>query len=104
MFKRRSDSINNLVDVFDNTVDLCWDNKVLSDSIEYTIENSILYKPKIAFIYDEDYLTAYQKAELLREKYDVSLFERPKKMKIFLDKLQNSGFSGFTSDMDIKMF
>ncbi|MBQ3566757.1 MAG: histidine--tRNA ligase [Oscillospiraceae bacterium] len=61
-------------------------------------------KPKLAFIYGENWVDAYNQAEQLREKYDVSLFARPKKMRVFLDKLKNSGFSGFVSDGEMKMF
>ena len=58
------------------------------------------------FIYDSDFTEAYGMAEAMRDKYDVSLFRRPKKMKVFLDKLAASGFSGFVSEdnMSVKSF
>ncbi len=63
-------------------------------------------KKKIAFIYDNDFTAAYSKAEAMRTEYDVSLFRRPKKMKAFLDKLADSGFSGFVTEdnLSVKVF
>lgn len=63
-------------------------------------------KEKIAFIYDNDFTEAYDKAETMRDKYDVSLFRRPKKMKTFLDRLSASGFFGFVTDdnLSVKLF
>ena len=54
-------------------------------------------KPLIALIYS-DFSTAYDYAEKLRKDYSVSLFNRPKNMKKFLDKLCDNGFSGFVTD------
>ncbi len=60
---------------------------------------------KIAVFYDEDYMAAYEKAEALREAYDVSIYKKPKKLGAFLNKLQGFGFSGFAyADSEIKMF
>ncbi len=63
---------------------------------------------KIAVFYGEndgDYMAAYEKAEALRETYDVSIYKKPKKLGNFLNKLQSFGFSGFAyADGEIKMF
>lgn len=62
-------------------------------------------KEKIAVLYEENFLDAYKKAEELREKYDVSLFKKPKKMKSFLDRLQAGGYVGFAyEDGNIREF
>jgi len=62
-------------------------------------------REKIAIFYDEDYMAVYEKAEELREKYDVSIFRKPKKLGAFLNRLQSFGFSGFAyADGGIKMF
>lgn len=53
-------------------------------------------KKKIAYVYDDDFASAYRKAESMRSEYNISLFRRPKKMKVFLDRLMLSGFAGFT--------
>jgi histidyl-tRNA synthetase len=53
-------------------------------------------RQKIALIYDADkFSDAYVKAQELREQYDVSLFETPKKTGKFLSKLQENGYGGF---------
>lgn len=55
-------------------------------------------KQRIALLYDpQDFAAAYGKAESLREKYDVALFERPKKTGKFLNRLQEEGVDGFLS-------
>lgn len=60
---------------------------------------------KIAIFYDDDYMSAYGKAEELRENYDVSVFKKPKKLGAFLNRLQSFGFSGFAyADGNIKTF
>ncbi len=62
-------------------------------------------KDKIAILYDDNFMEVFEKAEQLREEYDVSVFKKPKKLKGFLDRLQNSGFIGFCySDGNIKTF
>lgn len=62
-------------------------------------------KPKAAILYENDFMEVYRKAEELRETYDVSIFRKPKKLKGFLDRLQNSGFMGFCyADGNIKSF
>ncbi len=53
-------------------------------------------RQKIALIYDADkFSDAYVKAQELRGRYDVSLFETPKKTGKFLSKLQENGYGGF---------
>ena len=53
-------------------------------------------KKRVAVIYDaEDIVGAYQKAEELRKEYTVTLFERPKKLGKFLNKLEEKGYYGF---------
>ena len=62
-------------------------------------------KKKIALIYDEDFMAAYEKAEELRGELDVSLYKKPKKMKSLLDRLQSGGFAGFAyADGEIRWF
>jgi histidyl-tRNA synthetase len=51
---------------------------------------------RIAVIYqNENFLDAYKDAEQYREQYDVALYEMPKKLGKFLDKLLQDGFYGF---------
>ena len=52
-------------------------------------------KKKIALLFENDYCSAFQSACILRNAYDVSIFEKPQKLGKFLDKLQNDGYSGF---------
>ena len=53
-------------------------------------------KKRIALIYDsENIVEAYEKAEELRKEYIVTLFERPKKVGKFLNKLEEKGYYGF---------
>lgn len=53
-------------------------------------------KKRVAVIYDsEDIVGAYQKAEELRKEYTVTLFEKPKKLGKFLNKLEEKGYYGF---------
>lgn len=62
-------------------------------------------KQTIAILYEDNFMEVYNKAEELRETYDVSIFKKPKKLKAFLDRLQNSGFAGFAySDGNIRTF
>lgn len=62
-------------------------------------------KLRIALLCEDDFTTAYAKAEQLRESYDVSVFHKPKKLGAFLNRLQASGFSGFAyPDGNVKMF
>lgn len=65
------------------------------------------FKPKIAIIFDEN--TFNEKFKLLlnlQENYDCCLFENPKKLGKFLDKLENQNFSGFVPVLsnEIKFF
>ena len=51
---------------------------------------------KVALLYNADsFAKAHKKASELREKYDVSMFETPKKTGKFLNKLQENGYGGF---------
>ena len=51
---------------------------------------------KVALLYNTDsFAEAHKKASELREKYDVSMFETPKKTGKFLNKLQENGYGGF---------
>jgi histidyl-tRNA synthetase len=53
-------------------------------------------KRKIAIFYkDEDFLNAYMEAEKYRKEYTVTVYEIPKKLGKFLDKLSENGFYGF---------
>lgn len=53
-------------------------------------------KEKIALLYDKtDCIAAMKKAKELRATYDVALFERPKKVGKFLDKLKPMGYDRF---------
>lgn len=65
-------------------------------------------KKRIAVIYRrEDFLKAYDMAENYRSDYDVSIFEMPKKLGKFLDKLSMNGFNGFVvcgEEKGIKIF
>lgn len=62
-------------------------------------------RKKIAVLYENSFTEAYKKAEELRGEYDTALFRKPKKMKAFLDRLQNSGYAGFAyEDGTIKLF
>lgn len=66
-------------------------------------------KKRIAVIYDDDFITAYRQAEELRTEYNVAIYQRPKKMKSFLDKLSAGGFYGFyvigrDSEIEIQTF
>lgn len=59
----------------------------------FQIPNS---KNKIAVIYkNDDFLNAYTQAEEYRDQYDVVLYEMPKKLGKFIDKLMLSGYYGF---------
>lgn len=53
-------------------------------------------KKRVAVLYDpENIVDAYKKAEELRKEYAVALFERPKKVGKFLNKLEEQGYYGF---------
>ena len=45
-----TDNAKRRVEIFEDTIDMCWDNKYLSDSIDDTIEKTILYKPESCHI------------------------------------------------------
>ncbi len=57
-------------------------------------------KKRVAVMFETGYEQAYSLASTLREEYDVSIFERPKKLKAFLEKLEQEGYSGFTTGED----
>ena len=64
-------------------------------------------KEKIAVLYDEaEFTQALQKAQELRDEYDVAVYEKPKKLGKFLDKLEKNGFDGFynMSNQELKHF
>ena len=53
-------------------------------------------KKKIAALYGNGgFSQAYEAAEGLRKNYNVTLYEKPKKTKNFLDQLMNTGYDGF---------
>ena len=52
-------------------------------------------KNKLAVLFEDDYSAAYRLSRELRNEYDVSIFEKPRKLGKFLGKLQNDGFWGF---------
>ena len=52
-------------------------------------------RPKLAVIYPEsDVVAAIKKADEYRTEYDVTLFEKPKKIGKLFGKLEDSGFYG----------
>lgn len=63
---------------------------ILSDR-NYFIPNA---KKRVAFIYDE-FFSAYELAKEYRTNYDTALFEKPKKLGRFLNKLQADGYYGY---------
>lgn len=53
-------------------------------------------KKKIALLYDKsDVIAAIKEAEKLRSEYDVVIYEKPKKLSKYLDKIQLKGYYGF---------
>lgn len=53
-------------------------------------------KRRIALLYDkEDTVKAIREAEKLRSEYDVVIYEKPKKLSKYLDKIQSKGYYGF---------
>lgn len=53
-------------------------------------------KRRIALLHDKERITeAIKEAENLREKYDVVITEKPKKLSKYLDKIQAKGYYGF---------
>lgn len=55
-------------------------------------------KQKIAVFFKCEYINAYKIACELREKYCVSIYEKPLKLGKFLNKLQNEGYVGFCAE------
>lgn len=64
---------------------------ILKDN-NYIIPNSM---KKIAVLFEDNYIEADKQAGVLRNNYDVALFEKPKKLNRFLNSLMESGFYGF---------
>ena len=59
----------------------------------YTIPDT---KKKIALLHDKaDIIKAINAAEEMRGEYDVVIYEKPKKLSKFLDKIQSKGYYGF---------
>ena len=59
----------------------------------YTIPDT---KKRIALLHDKaDVVNAIEEAEKLRKDYDVVIYEKPKKLSKFLDKIQAKGYFGF---------
>lgn len=53
-------------------------------------------KKRIALLYDKkDTVQAIRSAEEMRSEYDVVLYEKPKKLSKYLDKIQSKGYYGF---------
>lgn len=53
-------------------------------------------KKRIALLHDKaDAVSAIKEAEKLRSEYDVVIYEKPKKLSKFLDKIQMKGYYGF---------
>jgi histidyl-tRNA synthetase len=59
---------------------------------DYRIPND---RKKIAVLFEDNFLDANRKADVLRNEYDVALFEKPKRVGRFLDSLLDQGFYGF---------
>ena len=65
---------------------------------------------KIALVYaEENFEKAFQEKQNLIEKYDVSLYKRPKNLKALLEKLANINYDGFIlyntdKETEIKLF
>ena len=55
-------------------------------------------KRKVALFFENDYAAAFIAACALRREYDVSIFEKPKKLGKFLNRLQEEGYAGFCVD------
>lgn len=51
-------------------------------------------KKRIAILYD-DFISAYERANLYHADYDVTLFEKPHKLGKFLNRLQIDGYYGY---------
>lgn len=52
-------------------------------------------KRKIAILYSDNFIEAFQLRESMQEEYDAALYEKPKKLSKFLDVLQKEGYYGF---------
>lgn len=70
-------------------------------------KNQFNLKQKIAVFYDEtNFNEKYLLAQKLQDKYNVGLFENPKKFGKFLNKLEELNYAGFvgTNTSEIKLF
>ena len=52
-------------------------------------------KLKVAVLFEDEYVSAYETAQKLKGKYCISIFEKPQKLGKFLNKLQGEGYVGF---------
>lgn len=52
-------------------------------------------KEKLALFFEADYAAAFRAAAVLRKDYDVSIFQKPKKLGKFLDRLRLDNYIGF---------
>lgn len=74
-------------------------------SILSDIKRAASEREKIAVFYDQSYTEVYSTAENLRKQYDVSVYRKPKKLGVFLNKLQSAGYIGFSySDGNVRTF
>lgn len=64
---------------------------ILKDK-NYSVPN---IKKKIALIYETDFLRANEKAAALRATYDITLFERPRKLNKLITALAENNYYGF---------
>ncbi|MBE6012594.1 MAG: histidine--tRNA ligase [Lachnospiraceae bacterium] len=69
------------------------------ERIFHILKDNRFYIPnarkKIAVFFENNFLEANKKADKLRNDYDVTLFEKPKKLSKFLNSLLEMGFYGF---------
>lgn len=54
-----------------------------------------LSRKKIAIFYENNFMEGMKLADKLRKKYDISLYEKPKKLSRFLDKLLDLNYYGY---------
>lgn len=64
-------------------------------------------RPRLAVIYEGSFADAYEQAEKMRDRYDCTLFTKPKKVGKLLSNLEKSGYGGFVyadNPEDIRLF